>query len=103
MPNPAAWLGIMSGTGALDPVSGLQFFTTKLAPFLVSVLLYGLVSLSLIFLIVGGIMYMTSGGNKEATAKAKAAITYALIGLILGVSSFIILSIVGTFFGSKLI
>ena len=51
----------------------------------------------------GGIMYMTSGGNKEGTAKARATITYALVGLILALLSFIFIGILGQFFGVNLL
>ncbi|MBI2017418.1 hypothetical protein HYS92_00045 [Candidatus Daviesbacteria bacterium] len=35
------------------------------------------------FLIIGGIKYMTSGGEKEAVSSAQAMITHAIIGFII--------------------
>jgi hypothetical protein len=37
--------------------------------------------LAVIFIIIGGIMYMLSGGNKEAAERAKKTIIYAITGL----------------------
>lgn len=81
---------------------GLNFIENQLVPFVVSGALYLLIILSLIFLIIGGIMWMTSGGDKEGLAKAKAAITYALLGLVLGLGAFIIVRILSNFFGVEL-
>lgn len=43
-------------------------------------------------------MWITGGGNKEGMAKAKATVTYAIVGLVLGLSSVIILKFIGNFF-----
>lgn len=77
---------------------GLDFFTKQLVPFLVWAGVFFTIILSLIFLLVGGIMWITGGGNKEGMAKAKATITYALVGLVLGLSSVIILRFLENFF-----
>lgn len=81
---------------------GLGFVTLKLIPFLVSSALYILLALSLIFLVIGGIMWTISSGDKEGMAKARAAVTYALLGLVLGLGSFIALKVLGDFFGVNL-
>jgi hypothetical protein len=52
--------------------------------FLVGVLtaIQGIVAiLAIIFIVIGGIMYMTSGGNEAMITKAKHTVTYALVGL----------------------
>lgn len=77
---------------------GLDFFTKQLVPFLVWAGVFFTIILSLIFLIIGGIMYSMAGGNKEGMAKAKATITYAIVGLVLGLSSVIILRFLENFF-----
>lgn len=43
---------------------------------------------ALIYLIWGGIQYLTAGPNEEQTKKAKATLTWAVIGLILIISSY---------------
>lgn len=51
---------------------------------------------SLLFLVIGGLRYTLSGGDSNAIAQAKKTITYALLGLVLGISTF---TIVGFIFG----
>ena len=55
-------------------------------------------SLSVIFLIVGGIMYTTSAGNESTTKKAKGTITGAIVGLIICIMAFAIVNFVLTTF-----
>jgi hypothetical protein len=54
---------------------------------------------SLVMLVVGGFKYLSAGGDKEATQKASRTITYAIGGLIVVLSSWIILSLLGGFLG----
>lgn len=64
--------------------------------------LLGLVGgLAVLFIVYGGFLYMTSGGNKERIETAKKTLTYAILGLILVVLSGLILQIIsGDFFTS---
>jgi len=55
--------------------------------------------ISFVFLILGGIRWMTSGGDKEGTAKAQSTITSALIGLVIVFSAWAIIKLLQTFFG----
>ena len=48
--------------------------------------------LALIAIIIGGYQYITSGGNAEATAKAKSTITWAIIGLVVAFASYVIIN-----------
>lgn len=50
--------------------------------------------LSIIFVAYGGLKYVTSVGSPEGTKQAKETITYALIGLAVGVSATVIVSFV---------
>lgn len=105
---PKNWLsGIDPGFGAvgnrLGTNFGLNFFTNNLANLIISLALFTLFTASLIFLIIGGIKWITSGGDKEGTAKAKNTVTYAIIGLALGLASFIFVSILGKFFSLNLV
>lgn len=50
-----------------------------------------------IFMILfAGFQWITSGGDKEAVAKARGRITYAIIGIALMALTFVILSLLGT-------
>ena len=51
-------------------------------------------SLSIIFLIWGGYRYITASGNEEATEAAKQTIQHAILGLLIVVLSFAIISII---------
>ena len=54
---------------------------------------------ALIFLIIGGIKWIMSGGDKEGTTKAKETVTSALIGLAVVLGSWILINVVLNFFG----
>jgi hypothetical protein len=96
--SPKDWL-LSFDPGLGIPVAKNGFLSGQIIPFAISLLIFLVVLLSLIFTIVGGIMYMTSGGNKEGAAKAKNTITYALVGLAVGLGAFLISKILFTFLG----
>lgn len=52
-----------------------------------------------VMLIFGSMKYLLSGGNAQHVEKAKNTMTYAVVGLIVGLSSFIILNLVASFTG----
>lgn len=52
-----------------------------------------------IMFIVGGYQFMMAGGDKEAAARARLTLTYAVIGLIVALSAWIILALLGNFLG----
>ena len=47
---------------------------------------------AVISIIIGGYQYITSGGNAEATSKAKSTITWAIIGLVVSFASYVIIN-----------
>lgn len=51
-----------------------------------------------IMLVVGAFMYLLSGGDSGKMANAKNTITYAFIGLLLFMSSYLILNVIQTIF-----
>ncbi len=54
----------------------------------------GMAIISVIFVVIGGLKYTLSGGDAQAVASAKNTILYAVIGLALGVSVFVIVNFV---------
>ena len=54
---------------------------------------------ALVMLIVGGFKFLSAGGDKEATQKAGKTLTYAIGGLVLTLSAWIILNLLGNFLG----
>lgn len=55
------------------------------------------------FLIIGGIKWITSGGDKEGTAKAQSTITSALIGLVIVFAAWAIIRLIEVFFGISIL
>lgn len=47
-------------------------------------------AISVIFIAIGGVRYSLSGGDSNSTASAKKTILYAVVGLVIGVSVFVI-------------
>ena len=71
-------------------------------PGIIQLLLFLAFILAIIYLLWGGISWISSGGNKESLAAAKKKITYALLGLVLVLLSFAILYTFGNIFGVNL-
>lgn len=53
-------------------------------------------------LLIGGVSWLTSGGDEQKVSAAKGRITNALIGLVIVLAAWAILSLVGGFFGLDL-
>ena len=56
-----------------------------------------------VFIVIGGIQYMTSGGDEEGTKAAKAKIIGGLIGIAIVLLAFSLVNIVGSFFGAGVV
>ncbi len=56
---------------------------------------------SLLFMIIGGIKYITSAGSEEKIISAKNSLTSAAYGLIIAVMAYAILSIINTILNKK--
>ena len=54
-------------------------------------------------MVIGGMQWITSGGDKTKLEAARKRITYAIIGLIVALMSFLIVNILGYLFGVKLL
>src|SRR5687767_10306010 len=55
-----------------------------------------------LYLVWGGIQWITSGGDKTATEKAQQRITNAIIGLAIVAASWALIRIIGAFFGLEI-
>lgn len=53
----------------------------------------------IVMFLVGGFGFLTAGGDKEATQKAQRTLTYAIGGLILVLSAWMIMALLGNFLG----
>lgn len=90
------------------PAPTIKINVPKTGPSDVNTIIAGIVNVliavagfaSLIVIIVAGIMLATSAGNPETAKKAKDAILYAVVGLIIALLAFAIVNFVlGTFTG----
>jgi len=80
---------------AVDPVEGSANVT--LSDLLQNVINYILAisaGIAVLFLIVGGIKYIASQGNEESIESAKHTILYSIIGLLVIVLSFVIVTFI---------
>ncbi len=64
----------------------------------INLLLFVAFIIALVFLIIGGIKWMMSGGDKEGSGKAKETVTSALIGLAVVLGAWVLVNIVIQFF-----
>lgn len=56
-----------------------------------------------VFLIIGGIKWITSGGDKEKTQGAQKTLTAALVGLVIVFAAWAIIQLIQTFFGIEIL
>lgn len=90
----------------LAPGTGFGSLTNISFGDIVSALIQAiLVIASILFffmLVLGGLKWVTSGGDKTKTEEARGQITAALVGLVIIFSAWAILQIIGAFFGVNL-
>jgi hypothetical protein len=55
-----------------------------------------------VMLVVGGFKYLTSGGDPKAVESAQKTLTSAILGLVLLLSAYLILKLIGNFTGVDL-
>lgn len=66
-----------------------------------NVLLYLIGAISVIMLIVGGLRYVVSGGDSTAVQNAKNTILYAVVGIIVAILAYAVVSfVIGSFTGT---
>ena len=96
IPKPSYLTGADPSTQAKESESGgiRQWVVENVMPRL-TVIIVGFVGTSaLIMLIVSGVRYLTAYGNDEAATSAKKMIIYSIVGLLLAIFSYAIVSII---------
>lgn len=73
----------------------------KLASDIVLILTSVAGTVSLIFIIIAGIKFITAAGDEKKMAAASATLTYAIIGLVVTILAFVILRVVQFFLGAN--
>jgi hypothetical protein len=79
------------------PLPKIDFFKGNLDPqtLIMGLIQYALIfvgAIALIFVIWGGVQYVTSGGDAEKTTKARNTLLYAIIGIIVVVLAYAIVT-----------
>lgn len=98
-------LALLADTIELKPGAGSGF--EKLGGYTVPDIVSGLIKLTLVvaalvfffILVIGGIQWIASGGDKAQTEAARNRITAALVGLVIVFAAWAILALIKTFFG----
>lgn len=83
---------------ALQRITG-EFFLGNFISLLITILLIGGVIVFLFMLLMGGIQWMTSSGDKAGVEAARGRIIHALIGLLILFSAWAIILLIENFFG----
>lgn len=84
------------------PSGGIGTTMTVISNLIVVLVVAGAI-LTLIFLIWGGISWITSLGDKQKLDLARKKIIYAIVGLFLILFSFLVISLIGSLFGVDLL
>ncbi len=86
----------------LDTEGGIGFFRRLISSAITLLFIMG--SVFFFFsLIVGGIRWITSGGDKAQVEGARNQVTHSLIGLVILFSVYVLVSIIQTFFGINIL
>lgn len=110
LPKPAqalSWYNTDCVAGPRDPVTGLQNTATikglecLFSNAISAVLALAGIVLFVMFLI-GGLRYLTSGGDPKATEAAKGTLTHVIAGLFVLILAFLILKLIETITGVQL-
>lgn len=96
-----AWAAAPTNLPA-DPFGGRYDALSKIFYTITNVVFYVGIALVLIFLIVGGIRYITSGGDKTGTEAARGMITSAVIGFIVVLGAFALKTIIENILGANI-
>ncbi|GMR03399.1 MAG: hypothetical protein BMS9Abin21_238 [Thermodesulfovibrionia bacterium] len=76
---------------------------SKLVTSAVNLLFVLAVVIFFFMLVLGGIRWITSGGDKGQTESAKGQITSAIVGLVIVLGTYAIIRLIETFFGVKIL
>jgi len=84
--------------GSIQDMGGVEWLQLMLPNFITLALIVGIV-LFVFIMFVGAIQWITSGGDKTAVEGARGKISNAVVGIVLLLATFAIISIIELFFG----
>jgi hypothetical protein len=76
--------------GPKKGVNGSDYVRNQFIPKFINGILIFVMSLSILMIIIGGLMFVFSSGDSDLTTKAKTTITWAIVGVILTILSYAI-------------
>jgi hypothetical protein len=90
--------GAGSNIDGAEDVATIQGLACMVSNILgVAITLIGM--LALVMFVAASFRYLTSGGNSKSTEQAKGTITYAVAGIVVALSAFILLNLISSFTG----
>ena len=89
----------INGFGHLCNIGGTGNDISQLIAVVIQILLVAAVIVSLVFLIIGGIRWVTSGGDKAKLESARGHVVAAIVGLVIALAAFFIIQLVLRIFG----
>jgi glucose uptake protein GlcU len=99
---PTDWNAVNYATDASPLISAENLGNFSVMDLVQMFVVYAFIiaaGLSAVFIFVGGISFILSGGNEEKITKAVNTIRYSIVGLIVTILSFTFVTIVGRVFG----
>lgn len=89
-----------SGISVLFPSGGL-FGSLNQGPvgfitFIIRIMLYLSGMIAVVFVIIGGYQYITSGGNEESAEKGRKTLVNAIIGIVIIILSYVIVNVIAS-------
>ncbi len=89
--------GDVNGSAGLNPVVVTNTDSLTIGNILTTIILWVLgfsAAVAVLFLIIGGLQYITASGNEKRAEAAKSTILYAVIGLVVILLSFVIVGVI---------
>lgn len=84
--------------GGFSLIFGSGLASTRTLPELIlaviQLMLFFAGAIAVLFVIIGGFMYITAGGNEEQAEKGRKALTNAIIGIIIVIMSYAIIRVI---------
>ena len=98
------WSGVCvgpqdNGAGDVATIQGLECLIANI--FTVFITLLGLAGF--VMFLVAGVRWLTSGGNSKGIETAKNTMTFAVVGLVVALSAFIVINLIADFTGVNVI
>lgn len=91
---PQAWSGICVENGVAT-IQGIQCLLANLLSVAIPMIGFA----AFIMFIIGGFKYLLSGGNPKGTESARNTMKFAVVGIVISLSAFILLNLISQFTG----